>query len=337
MYNGQISGTGARYCPSIEDKAFRYPDKNSHQVFLEPETSSATTYYPSGLSSSLPCDVQESFLKTIKGLEQVSIQKFGYAVEYDVVDTTTLTLSLESKIIRGLYFAGQVNGTSGYEEAAAQGVVAGINAGLSLCGAEPLHFNRNDSYIGILVEDLISNLRDEPYRLFTARSEHRLATREDNAFIRMKKYRDAFSRLMLRSIDQYLDNSFSEWQFLTEFLKKPQFGQLSEQLKSPLFDPYTALHTYLKNADLFFDERVVCCVANDIKYSGYIRRFNRESSRKNKIDNRNIRLDLILSSNNVSYECKQRISRVAPTNFGQLKRIAGLRASSIAAIANDLI
>lgn len=337
MYNGQIYGTGARYCPSIEDKAFRYPEKSSHQVFLEPETSSAETYYPSGLSSSLPCEVQESFLKTIKGLEQVSIQKYGYAVEYDVVDTTTLNLSLESKMIPGLYFAGQVNGTSGYEEAAAQGVVTGINAGLSLCGALPLYFRRTDSYIGILVEDLVSNLRDEPYRLFTARSEYRLVTREDNAFIRMASYRKIFSQQMSRVIDQYLDQAILEWTFLTDYLQNQQQLELYEQLKSPLLDPFNTLRSFLNKVGLTFDERIIYCVANDVKYSGYIKRFERENSRKDKIDSRRIRLELILASNNVSYECKQRIAKVAPDNFGQLKRIAGLRVSSIAAIANDLI
>ncbi|MEX1099089.1 MAG: FAD-dependent oxidoreductase, partial [Bacteriovoracaceae bacterium] len=185
MYNGQITAVGARYCPSIEDKASRYPDKSNHHVFIEPEGLEEESMYPSGISSSLPKDVQEKMVNSISGLERAQISVYGYAVEYDVVDTTELNYSLEYDDIPGLYFAGQVNGTSGYEEAAGQGFAAGANAALILTGKTPLRFSRNNSYIGVMIEDLISNLRDEPYRLFTARSENRLFIREDNAILRL--------------------------------------------------------------------------------------------------------------------------------------------------------
>ena len=174
LFNGQITGVGPRYCPSIEDKAFRYPDRNTHHVFIEPEGLKTESVYPNGVSTCLPEEIQEEFIKTISGSENVEFLVHGYAVEYDVVDVTTLNSSLQSMDIDGLYFAGQINGTSGYEEAAGQGLVAGLNAGLAILGRRPLAFERTDSYIGVMVEDLISNKRDEPYRLFTARSENRL-------------------------------------------------------------------------------------------------------------------------------------------------------------------
>ena len=178
IFNGQISGIGPRYCPSIEDKAFRYVDKNIHHVFIEPEGHSLETMYPSGVSTSLPKEVQLEFLRTINGLENCEIHTYGYAVEYDVVDTSQLDITLQAKSIPGLYFAGQICGTSGYEEAAGQGLIAGSNAALSIIGLPRLILSREESYIGVMIEDLITSKRDEPYRLFTARSENRLFIRE---------------------------------------------------------------------------------------------------------------------------------------------------------------
>ena len=186
MFNGQINGVGARYCPSIEDKAFRYPEKTSHHVFIEPEGLNLDTVYPSGISSSLPKDVQESYVRSMVGLENAKVEVYGYAVEYDVIDTTELSITLEHQSLPGLYFAGQVNGTSGYEEAAGQGYIAGANASLAILGLNPLILSRHESYIGVMIEDLTSNTRDEPYRLFTARSENRLFIREDNTLTRTR-------------------------------------------------------------------------------------------------------------------------------------------------------
>ena len=172
IFNGQIKGIGPRYCPSIEDKAFRYTDKDVHHVFIEPEGLDIETIYPNGVSTSLPKDVQEAFIRTIEGLEKAKILIHGYAVEYDVVDTSQLSRSMEYVSIPGLYFAGQVCGTSGYEEAAGQGIIAGINACFAIFNREPFILDRNDSYIGVMIEDLVTNKRDEPYRLFTARSDY---------------------------------------------------------------------------------------------------------------------------------------------------------------------
>ena len=189
IFNGQIVAIGPRYCPSIEDKAFRYPNRNEHHIFVEKEGLNCDSVYPNGISTSLPKNIQEEFIKKIPGFENCKIIKYGHAVEYDVVDPTTLDYGLQYKDIAGLYFAGQINGTSGYEEAAAQGLVAGLNAALSLKQGKNIEFCRSDSYIGVLIEDIISNFRDEPYRLFTARAENRLFIREDNSIDRIGHYR----------------------------------------------------------------------------------------------------------------------------------------------------
>ncbi len=188
LFTGQIEGIGPRYCPSIEDKLNKFPDKERHHVFVEPQTREAMEYYLNGLSTSLPMDVQEDFIHSIPGLEKARIVRFGYAIEYDFIQPTILKHSLETKTIEGLFFAGQINGTTGYEEAAAQGIMAGINASLKIDGKEPLIFRRDEAYIGVLIDDLVTKGTNEPYRMFTSRSEYRLLLREDNAILRLGKY-----------------------------------------------------------------------------------------------------------------------------------------------------
>ena len=188
LFTGQIEGIGPRYCPSIEDKLNKFPDKERHHVFVEPQTREATEYYLNGLSTSLPMDVQEDFIHSIPGLENARIVRFGYAIEYDFIQPTILKHSLETKTIEGLFFAGQINGTTGYEEAAAQGIMAGINAALKIDGKEPLIFRRDEAYIGVLIDDLVTKGTNEPYRMFTSRSEYRLLLREDNAILRLGDY-----------------------------------------------------------------------------------------------------------------------------------------------------
>jgi tRNA uridine 5-carboxymethylaminomethyl modification enzyme len=185
LFTGQIEGVGPRYCPSIEDKLNKFPDKERHHVFVEPQTIEATEYYLNGLSTSLPMDVQEDFIHSIPGLENAKIVRFGYAIEYDFIQPTNLKHSLETKQIEGLFFAGQINGTTGYEEAAAQGIMAGINAALKIDGKEPLILRRDEAYIGVLIDDLVTKGTNEPYRMFTSRSEYRLLLREDNAILRL--------------------------------------------------------------------------------------------------------------------------------------------------------
>jgi len=333
IFNGQISGVGPRYCPSIEDKAFRYPEKHSHHVFVEPEGLNLNTVYPNGVSTSLPKEVQLEFLQTINGLENCQIEVYGYAVEYDVVDTTKLDLSLMAKEIPGLYFAGQVCGTSGYEEAAGQGIVAGINAAFRVLNKGTFRIDRKDSYIGVLIEDLVSNKRDEPYRLFTARSENRLQIREDNTFLRMYAYRKQLDLNL--HIDVLLARLMSEFNLLMTFIES--IYSLKETLKRPELDPVEELQKALLEFELSFNYDVVKAAAVSTKYSGYISRAEQELEKFNKLEKKKINCDEILASTNISFECKLRIERIKPETFGQLQRIEGIRPATLAYVAGNIL
>jgi tRNA uridine 5-carboxymethylaminomethyl modification enzyme len=353
MFNGQIKGTGARYCPSIEDKAFRYPDKNVHHVFIEPEGLNLDTVYPSGISSSLPKDVQEQYVQSMEGLEEAKILVYGYAVEYDVVDTTELNLTLEHKSVSGLYFAGQVNGTSGYEEAAGQGFIAGANASLSILEMDSLILNRHDSYIGVMIEDLTSNTRDEPYRLFTARSENRLFLREDNTLLRMYPYRSKFHLNL--GLDQYQATFLNSYEVLSEYCDETMISEkspllqefsgdgelqkltkrmsITELLKQAWLNPISTLEKVLGSNGFSLDLDLVRAVAISKKYDGYIKRSGDQQEKLKKMDATKISWEEIVSSGNISFECKQRISRIRPDTFGQLKLIEGIRPATLAVVA----
>jgi len=350
MFNGQISGVGTRYCPSIEDKAYRYPDKNRHHVFVEPEGLERNTVYPSGVSTSLPKDVQDEFYSSIEGLENCKIETYGYAVEYDVIDTTQLNYCLEYKSMTGLYFAGQVNGTSGYEEAAGQGYIAGVNAALSLLGKPSLILSRNESYIGVMIEDLISNLRDEPYRLFTARSENRLYVREDNSILRINKYRKQLALDM--EIDRYqqkFENSFNRYMSIIqefyispddEFIKisdltVPRRVSLAELVKQANLNPVKVLKDYFDFNGILLDQRLVECLAISIKYEGYINKATEQYQKVHKFSDKPIDWIKLSNSENISFECKQRIARIKPETFAQLKIIEGIRPATLAVVASE--
>jgi tRNA uridine 5-carboxymethylaminomethyl modification enzyme len=354
MYNGQINGVGARYCPSIEDKAYRYPDKNDHHVFVEPEGLDCNTYYPSGISSSLPIDVQDNFLRSIAGFENCEIQQYGYAVEYDVVDTQTLNHTLESKDVNGLYFAGQLNGTSGYEEAAGQGYIAGANAALSVLGQDPLILNRNNSYIGVMIDDLVTMNRDEPYRLFTARAENRLNLREDNVYTRLGSIRLAFG--LNHSIDIFLRDYLKQFDSLLKFVTQfqinrhdhlitelaieridnlPETMKLSELLKQSWLDPVDVLRRTFDIYGFNVSRFMVQQLAIEAKYYGYIQRLDEQNAKMSKIDNKKILWESLIESKNISFECRQRIKKIQPTTFGQLKRIEGIRPATLAVVAGD--
>ncbi len=355
LFNGQISGVGPRYCPSIEDKAFRHPDRDSHHIFLEPESIDGETIYPSGISTSLPKDVQVDFLNSIPGLESVKIKSFGYAVEYDVIDSSTLNRSLESIDVPGLYFAGQVNGTSGYEEAAAQGLVAGMNCGLSLRESDArLSLSRNDSYIGVMIEDLITQKRDEPYRLFTARAENRLLLREDNTISRITPFRkilgletdidryNLFHVEQINKISKFCDNKrFYEGKD-KDFFETNGFGSLSkditlsELLKRPEVDPIKTLVDILKNESIEIDIKVAAEVAISKKYEGYIDKANQQNERLLNKDSKRINWKQLIESTNISNECKQRIARIRPEYFSELKNIEGIRPATISYVAGLL-
>lgn len=356
IFNGQIQGVGPRYCPSIEDKAYRYEDKDVHHVFVEPESLELDTFYPNGISTSLPREVQLDFIRTIEGLENAEIAIYGYAVEYDVVNTTCLDRTLQSKEMPGLYFAGQVNGTSGYEEAAGQGLIAGINAARSLIGADTFILDREDSYIGVMVEDLVSNLRDEPYRLFTARNENRLYVREDNTILRMKKYRSQLG--LYADIDRYqemFEQSFNIiWSIAKNFtykanpVNKKYFEErsygplntnitLAELSKRAHLNPVEVLMSELATNMMAFDENVIRTVAISLKYEGYIDRALVENAKINRLAKKPIDWKVLVASENISFECRQRITEIKPESFGQLQRIVGIRPATLAFVAGNIL
>ncbi|MCY4643641.1 MAG: tRNA uridine-5-carboxymethylaminomethyl(34) synthesis enzyme MnmG [Bacteriovoracales bacterium] len=357
LFNGQIQGIGPRYCPSIEDKAYRYPERNTHHIFLEPEGLESKAVYPSGISTSLPKDVQLSFLKTIEGLESVEVLAYGYAVEYDVVNTAKLDLSLEYREIPGLYFAGQVNGTSGYEEAAAQGLVAGINAAHSLLGRKPFRIRRDASYVGVLIDDLVGQKRDEPYRLFTARNENRLYVREDNTFLRMAPYRMGLG--LKEDLDTRLKALLEEHEILTDLLDHYVFREkthgelfralglgvqgfsgggvrLASLVKNPKSDAMNILHKTLERSGLSFSHEVAETVVIGEIYRGYIEKSHREWARQRNLDYAPLKIDALLDSHNISFECKQRIRKAKPETFAQLKKIEGIRPATLATISGRL-
>jgi tRNA uridine 5-carboxymethylaminomethyl modification enzyme len=347
MYNGQITGVGPRYCPSIEDKAFRYPDRHDHHVFLEPEGLYSGSVYPNGISTSLPLDVQKAFIRQIPGLEEAEILIPGYAVEYDVVDTSCLDQVLMYREIDGLYFAGQVNGTSGYEEAAAQGFVAGVNAAHAILNKEKIVFSREDSYIGVLVEDLVTSSRDEPYRLFTARSENRLYLREDNSILRMNNY--CLDMGLNRQVDRYNKQFIYEFQLLTELARDfryksaVEFPDLAGSFIGPQtmeevicrgnVDPVSVLQAECRRYGVKVPLSVVRCAAISLKYAGYITRSDNELLRLNKVSNKRIQWRELMNYSNISFECKQRIELIKPETFHQLQKIEGIRPATLVFVA----
>jgi tRNA uridine 5-carboxymethylaminomethyl modification enzyme len=338
LFNGQITGIGPRYCPSIEDKAFRYPDKDVHHVFIEPEGLDCDTVYPNGLSSSLPESIQKAFINTLSGLEKAEIKIPGYAVEYDVVDTSWLNEALEHKEIPGLYFAGQVNGTSGYEEAAGQGLIAGINAALASLNREIFVLNRADSYIGVMIQDLVYSQRDEPYRLFTARSENRLSLREDNTYTRMFPYRKLLE--LDEDLDVYYDTYIQSLNILTALCEEYRIPSknllLKEMLKRPEIKPEVYLKEFLEDLGIKFYDNVIKTVSIDMKYGGYIKRSEAEIKRVQNVGRKKVQWERLIESPNISFECKQRIAKYRPQTFEQLKKIDGIRPATLAVVAGQM-
>ncbi len=338
MFSGRIDGVGPRYCPSIEDKIHRFADKESHQIFIEPEGLLSKEVYPNGISTSMPKDIQEKMVKSILGFEKAKITQFGYAVEYDFFDPRNLSHTLETKNIKNLYFAGQINGTTGYEEAAAQGLVAGINAALSIEGKEPWIESRSNSYIGVLIDDLITLGTKEPYRMFTSRAEHRLLLREDNADQRLTPYAHSLGILSNERWKIY-QSKMAKIESETEALKKIKIDPSSyggkntskQPVLSVLKRPEAKLEDIYKLLKRSLPEKgVLLDIETKKKYAGYIERQNKEIKKIQKYENAKIPEEIIFSDIvGLSNEVKQKLEKVLPKTIAHAQRIPGITPAAI--------
>ena len=346
MYGGldDIKGVGPRYCPSIEDKIVRFRDKERHQLFLEPESIYYDDIYLQGFSTSMPIDVQEKMVHSLPGLENAEILKYAYAIEYDAIDSRQLNYSLETKVIENLFTAGQINGTSGYEEAACQGLIAGINASLKLEGKEPLILKRNEAYIGVLIDDLINKGIRDPYRLLTSRAEYRLLLRSDNADLRLMKYGYEVGLISKAIYKKFLNkkeliekcmNEFNSKRITpkeNDYLISINTGTISsgvslfELLKRPEVDVLN-LVKYLDNK---YDKFVLEQVSLEAKYEGYIKKSMQEVKKMEKSENMKIPSDFNYDSlHNLASEAKQKLKEVKPLTVGQAMRISGVNPADI--------
>lgn len=350
MYGGYVSGVGPRYCPSIEDKIVKFSDKPQHQIFLEPESKEMNTIYVQGFSTSLPHDVQEEMIRTIPGLENCKILKYAYAIEYDAVDPLQLWPSLETKVIKNLFTAGQINGTSGYEEAAGQGLIAGINATLKNQNKEPLILKRNEAYIGVMIDDLVTKGTDEPYRMLTSRAEYRLLIRHDNADERLMRYGHDVGLINDTVYQQYLDKMsgiLNEIERLDtiRFTPKHQINDVLEKLGSTRLTEGVSAKELIKRPELDYEKILPFVEAPNlteeqrkrvtilIKYKGYIDKALRQANKQKKMEEKKIPDDINYDDiNNLALEAKQKLSAIRPLTIGQASRISGINPADISVL-----
>ena len=351
LYSGDIEGTGPRYCPSIEDKVVRFADKKRHQVFLEPEGNYTNEMYVGGMSSSLPEDVQYAMYHSVPGLEHATIVRNAYAIEYDCINPTQLKASLEYKKISGFFSAGQANGSSGYEEAGAQGIIAGINAARKLQGKDPLILNRSQAYIGVLIDDLITKGTNEPYRMMTSRAEYRLLLRQDNADLRLTKIGhevgliddNRYEKLLIK--EKMIEKEIQRLQHTTIGGKK-EVQKLLEQYGSTLLQSGSTLADLLKRPELSYDilapidedrqnlPEDVCEQVNiSLKYEGYITRQQKQVAQYQKLENRKIPENIDYTQvNSLRKEAVQKLDDLRPTSVGQASRISGVSPADISVL-----
>ncbi|NDH07213.1 tRNA uridine-5-carboxymethylaminomethyl(34) synthesis enzyme MnmG, partial [bacterium] len=336
MYSGQIKSQGPRYCPSIEDKIVRFADKDRHQIFLEPEGRTTNEYYCNGISTSLPKDVQQKMLALIPGLEKAEILRWGYAVEYDFSPPTQLHPTMETKYIANLYFAGQINGTTGYEEAAAQGLMAGINAALKIKGMAPLILDRSQAYIGVLIDDLVTRGVDEPYRMFTSRAEYRLQLRHDNADRRLSPIgrriglvsEEAWGRLnekekLIEETIKVLRDNYFEHASLEQWLRRHDVD----------WESMLSIATEKLKLKIDLPREVEEQIELEVKYEGYINRQTVQIERFQKLESKLIPSNFdYLSISHLRREAKEKFNKIRPVNIGQAGRISGISPADIAVL-----
>ncbi len=348
LYSGIIVGKGVRYCPSIEDKVMKFSDRESHQIFLEPEGRNTKEFYPNGLSTSLPVDVQLKVLHSIEGLENVKVMRPGYGIEHDFVDPTQLKSTLETKSVRNLYLAGQINGTTGYEEAAAQGLMAGINASLLVKGREPVILDRSTAYIGVLIDDLVTKGTDEPYRMFTSRAEYRLLLREDNADLRLSEIGYEIGLLKKKTYRKVfvLSEAINSELMRLKEVKLTPVGDVNEKLQKLRTKPLKkviSLQNLLSRPEIHysdlseFDERIETTprrvarqVEIQVKYQGYIEMQEKEIEKFSRIEKIEMPPDFNYDEiESLSLEVREKLSKVCPLSLGQASRISGVTPAAI--------
>ena len=348
LYGGLIKGTGPRYCPSIEDKVVRFSDKERHQLFLEPEGADTNEIYVQGLSTSLPHDVQKAMYRTVKGLENCEIMRYAYAIEYDCIDSLDLYPTLEFKKVEGLYTAGQINGTSGYEEAAAQGLIAGLNASLKMRGEQPLILSRDDGYIGVLIDDLVTKGTNEPYRMMTSRAEYRIVLRQDNPDFRLtekgrraglvddKRYERFLERKRLHEQATQEMNVLVKPKDAENLLKKYGYEKANQGLtKGDLIRRGIPLSDIIEELGGFsgIDSEILATVEIDAKYQGYLQKGLEQIEKAKKLEEKALPEDIdYLSIKGLRIEAQQKLNKIRPKNLGQAGRISGVSPADIAVL-----